>query len=147
MPQDFLFDFLNNADNSFFYKPDTSPLSSFCLTPEILNPPDHSNPDAANHDQQVTQSQQTPNMELFSLLLSANSPEVREPKTYKQAVSKQNLCPNSWKTAMQEEIDSLISNNTWILTQLPSGRIAINGKWVYKIKLELQGKVLQYKAH
>lgn len=35
---------------------------------------------------------------------------------------------------MQEEIDSLICNDTWILTQLSMSRTAIDGKWVYKIK-------------
>ena len=47
---------------------------------------------------------------------------------------------------MQEEIDSLISNDTWILTQLPPGRTAIDGKWVYKVKRGPQGEVLRYKA-
>lgn len=47
---------------------------------------------------------------------------------------------------MKEEIDSLISNNTWILTQLPVGRTAIDRKWVYKVKQGPQGEVLQYKA-
>ena len=35
---------------------------------------------------------------------------------------------------MQEEINSLISNDTLILTQPPVGRTAIDGKWVYKVK-------------
>lgn len=47
---------------------------------------------------------------------------------------------------MQEEIGSLISNDTWILTQLPVGRTAIDGKWVYKVKRGPQGEVLRYKA-
>ena len=34
---------------------------------------------------------------------------------------------------MQEEIDSINENNTWILTSLPSDRKALRGKWVYKI--------------
>lgn len=40
----------------------------------------------------------------------------------------------------------MISNNTWILIYLSLGYIAINSKWVYKIKYELQGDMLQYKA-
>ena len=47
---------------------------------------------------------------------------------------------------IQENIDSFISNNTWILTQLPPSRIVIDDKWVYKIKRRLEGEVLQYKA-
>ena len=40
----------------------------------------------------------------------------------------------------------MISNNTWILTQLTLGRTAINGKWVYKVKRGTQREVLRYKA-
>ena len=80
------------------------------------------------------------------MLASANSPEIPEPKNYKQATSKQNPHHDDWKAAMQEEIDSLISNDTWILTQLPVGRTAIDGKWVYKVKRGPQGEVLRYKA-
>lgn len=69
-----------------------------------------------------------------------------EPKTYKQAVSKHNPRHDDWKAAMQEEINSLITNDTWILTQLPPGRTAIDGKWVYKVKRGPQGEVLRYKA-
>ncbi len=47
---------------------------------------------------------------------------------------------------MQEEIDSLITNNTWILTQLLWGRTAIDGKWVYKVKRGPQGEISRYKA-
>lgn len=47
---------------------------------------------------------------------------------------------------MQVDIDSLISNDTWILTQLPVCRTAINGKWVYKVKRGPQEEVLRYKA-
>lgn len=60
----------------------------------------------------ITGSQKTPNTELFSLLASANSPEIPEPKNYKQATSKQNPHHDDWKAAMQEEIGSLISNDT-----------------------------------
>lgn len=133
VPQDFLFDFTNNTSDSSPSEPETSPLSSLCTTPEISDPPESSDPTAI-YDKPVTRSHKTPNTELFSLLSSANSPEVPEPKTYKQAVSKQNPYHDDWKAAMQEEIDSLISNDTWILTQLPPGRTAIDGQWVYKVK-------------
>ena len=88
LSQDFLFDFINNADKLISYKLNILSLSSIYLTPEILDLTDYFNQAAANHEKQVTQSQQMPNMELFSLLSFANSPEVPEPKIYKQAVSK-----------------------------------------------------------
>ena len=145
VPQDFLFDFTNNADNLSPSKPETSPLSSLCTTPKISGLLESSDLTAI-YDKPVTRSHRTPNTELFSPLSSANSPEVPEPKTYKQTVSEQNPYHDDWKAAMQEEIDSLISNDTWILMQLPPGRTAIDGKWVYKVKRGSQEEILQYKA-
>ncbi len=47
---------------------------------------------------------------------------------------------------MQEEIDSVLENGTWILTSLPLKRKTLDGKWVYKIKRGLDGKIQSYKA-
>ena len=47
---------------------------------------------------------------------------------------------------MQEEIDSINENDTWILTSLPPDRKALRGKWVYKIKRGPAGEILRYKA-
>lgn len=140
VPQDFLFDFTSNAnDDPSPSQPQFSPLSSLRTTPdiptpEIQNVPPKSSDCSTSQGKLVTQSQKTPNTELFSLLASANSSEILEPKNYKQTISKHNSHHDDWKAAMQEEIDSLISNDTWILTYLPVGRIAIDGKWVYKVK-------------
>lgn len=136
-----MFDFTSNASDSSPSEPETSPLSSLRTTPDITDPPESSDPTAI-YEKPVTRSHITPNTELFSLLSSANSPEGPEPKTYKQAVSNQNPHHDDWKAAMQEEIDSLISNDTWILTQLPPGRTAIDGKWVHTVKRGPQGEVL-----
>ena len=47
---------------------------------------------------------------------------------------------------MQEEIDSINENDSWILTSLPPDRKALRGKWVYKIKRGPAGEILRYKA-
>lgn len=39
-----------------------------------------------------------------------------------------------WVKAMQEEIDSLIENDTYTLTSLPEGKHAVGGRWVYAVK-------------
>lgn len=84
--------------------------------------------------------------QLFGLLSAATNPESIEPKTYKQAIGNQNPKQHDWKRAMQEEIDYVLENDTWILTSLPPGRKALDGKWVYKIKRGLDGKIQRYKA-
>ena len=68
------------------------------------------------------------NMELFSLLSSANSSEIPESKTYKQAISNQNPSNNNKKAALQEKTVFYINNDIWILTQLPLDHIAIDNK-------------------
>ena len=50
-----------------------------------------------------------------------------------------------WESAMKDEMDSLMSNQTWELVELPSGKKALHNKWVYKIKEEHNGNK-RYKA-
>ncbi|KAG6388778.1 hypothetical protein SASPL_150214 [Salvia splendens] len=46
-----------------------------------------------------------------------------------------------WKIAMDEEINAIENNDTWLLTTLPEGRKAIGEKWVYKTKKNVNGEV------
>ena len=46
---------------------------------------------------------------------------------------------------MKEEMNSLQKNKTWILTELPKGKKALQNKWVYRVKEEHDGKK-RYKA-
>lgn len=47
---------------------------------------------------------------------------------------------------MQIEMESHECNNTWELIDLPTGRTAIDGKWVSKIKTSTDGEITRYKA-
>lgn len=47
---------------------------------------------------------------------------------------------------MQNEIDALEQNNTWIITDLREGKSAIGCKWVFKIKYNSDGSVERHKA-
>jgi hypothetical protein len=51
-----------------------------------------------------------------------------------------------WIGAMNDEFNSLTTNNTWDLVTLPPGRKAIGCKWVYKIKQNSDGSIAKYKA-
>jgi transposase InsO family protein len=62
-----------------------------------------------------------------------------------EELKKRNDWPQ-WKIAIEEELESLKRNNTWSLTNLPSGRKAIDCKWVFKIKTFDTDAVDQYKA-
>lgn len=67
-----------------------------------------------------------------------------EPSTYKQALKCEDK--ENWINAMNEEMKSLKSNNTWKVVPLPEGRKAIGCKWIYKIKHDANGEIVKYKA-
>jgi hypothetical protein len=47
---------------------------------------------------------------------------------------------------MTDELKALEANNTWSLTHLPLGKHPIGSKWVYKVKLKVDGSLERYKA-
>jgi hypothetical protein len=67
-----------------------------------------------------------------------------DPKTIREAVNSEDS--KLWKKAMVEEMDALDKNEAWDLVELPTGRKAIGNKWVFKKKLNAEGKVEKYKA-
>ena len=66
-----------------------------------------------------------------------------ELKCYEEALQDKNS--NKCELAMKDEMDSLLGNQTWELTELPIGKKALHNKWVYKIKNEHDGNK-RYKA-
>jgi hypothetical protein len=69
---------------------------------------------------------------------------INDPTTYLQAIRSPQS--HEWTQAMRDEYDSLVANDTWILVPRPAGANIIGGKWVYKTKLDAQGKPIRYKA-
>ena len=47
---------------------------------------------------------------------------------------------------MVDEMASLHKNEAWDLVELPAGRNPIGRKWVFKKKMNVEGKVEKYKA-
>ena len=50
-----------------------------------------------------------------------------------------------WKKAIEDELSSLDKNHTWSLVKLPAGKKALQNKWVFRVKDEIDGKK-RYKA-
>jgi hypothetical protein len=67
-----------------------------------------------------------------------------EPKTYKDALNHPNW--DDWKKAMEKELSDLTIQNTWTLTDLPPGKVPLKGRWVFKLKKNLNGDIEKYKA-
>lgn len=72
------------------------------------------------------------------------SEQAADPITYDEALSR--VDSDLWKKAMKNELDSLKSNNTWDIADLPAGKKPISNKWVYKTKRDAKGDVEKYKA-
>ncbi|RVX04667.1 Retrovirus-related Pol polyprotein from transposon TNT 1-94 [Vitis vinifera] len=60
-----------------------------------------------------------------------------EPECYNEALQDENS--SKWELAMKDEMDSLLGNQTWELTELPVGKKALHNKWVYRIKNDHDG--------
>ncbi|KAI5332765.1 hypothetical protein L3X38_022894 [Prunus dulcis] len=66
---------------------------------------------------------------------------IIEPETFEEAVKDE-----SWQKAMENEIAMIRKNNTSELVNRVSNKPVIGVKWVYKIKLNLDGSVQKNKA-
>ena len=51
-----------------------------------------------------------------------------------------------WREAVNDEIDSILSNNTWVLVDFPLGSNIIGCKWVFRRKYRTDGSVQTFKA-
>ena len=76
---------------------------------------------------------------LYYLLLTDSG----EPECYEEEM--QVDTKKKWEKGMKEKMDFLVNNQTWDLVQLPTGKISLQNKWVYKLKEE-DGCKKRYKA-
>ena len=51
-----------------------------------------------------------------------------------------------WKEAVDSDIESILSNHTWELTDLPPGNKPLGSKWIFKRKMKPDGTIDKYKA-
>src|SRR5437762_9228759 len=81
-----------------------------------------------------------PAIKVFSTSIAESS----DPLSYLDAMSRKDAA--QWRKAMEDEIQSIIDNKTWELSDLPSNRQIIGTKWVLKKKRDGNNNVLRYKA-
>ena len=63
------------------------------------------------------------------------------PNTFQEALSHP-----GWRSVMIEEMDALNGNDTWNLVHLPTGKKSIGCRWVFVVKVNLDGSVARLKA-
>ncbi|GKA00214.1 zinc finger, CCHC-type containing protein [Tanacetum coccineum] len=67
-----------------------------------------------------------------------------DPKTLDEAINSQYVA--FWKEAINDEMDSIIGNNTWVLADLPPSCKPLGCKWIFKRKLKVDGTIEKFKA-
>jgi hypothetical protein len=67
-----------------------------------------------------------------------------EPTNYEEAMM--SLDSDRWLEAMKSEIGSMYENKVWTLVDLPDNWQAIENKWIFKKKTDIDGNVTVYKA-
>src|SRR6187399_3119602 len=67
-----------------------------------------------------------------------------EPTNYEEAM----MSPDStkWLEVMKSEMGSMYENKVWTLVDLPDDRQAVENKWIFKRKTDVDGNVTVYKA-
>ncbi|KAL0435451.1 UNVERIFIED_CONTAM: Retrovirus-related Pol polyprotein from transposon TNT 1-94 [Sesamum radiatum] len=67
-----------------------------------------------------------------------------DPKTFDEAMKSQDVA--FWKEAINDEMDSIMGNNTWVLADLPPGCKPLGCKWIFKKKMKVDGIIEKFKA-
>ena len=67
-----------------------------------------------------------------------------DPKTFSEAMTSRDAA--FWQEAINDEMDSIMSNGTWILVDLPPGSKTIGCKWVFRRKYNTDGAIQTFKA-
>nr|KAJ0204255.1 hypothetical protein LSAT_V11C500244250 [Lactuca sativa] len=49
-----------------------------------------------------------------------------------------------WKKSKNDEMDSIMSNGTWVLADLPKGRRPIGSRWIFKRKYHPNGSIVGF---
>eukprot|EP00253_Pinus_taeda_P010382 PITA_10382 len=71
----------------------------------------------------------------------SNVVNIVEPTNYKEASQFK-----EWRAVMNEEMESILRNDTWDLVELPKNKTPIGCKWLFKPKMNADGSIKKLKA-
>ena len=94
---------------------------------------------------EIRPPQRYTNLVAYALSVAQETGGDGEPSTYTEAVSSADT--DKWMVAMNEEMESLYKNGTWVLVEPPKGKKIVGCKWVFKKKEGTSGvENARYKA-
>ncbi|GKF80107.1 zinc finger, CCHC-type containing protein, partial [Tanacetum coccineum] len=67
-----------------------------------------------------------------------------DPITYNEVMQSRDAA--FWKEAIDDEIGSIMENNTWVLSDLPPGCKPLGCKWIFKRKMKVDETIKMFKA-
>ncbi|GKC84179.1 zinc finger, CCHC-type containing protein [Tanacetum coccineum] len=67
-----------------------------------------------------------------------------DPRIYNEAMQSRDYA--FWKEAIDDEIGSIMENNTWVLSDLPPCCKPLGCKWIFKRKMKVDGTIDKFKA-
>ncbi|GJY98353.1 zinc finger, CCHC-type containing protein [Tanacetum coccineum] len=120
------------------------------VTKEVVPQPE---PELRKHKRNRTPKNFRPEFQLY--LIEGTRDEVSDqhsycfnveddPKTFDEAINSQDV--TFWKEAINDEMDSIMGNNTWVLADLPPCCKPLGCVWIFKRKLKVDGTVENFKA-
>nr|GEV25137.1 zinc finger, CCHC-type [Tanacetum cinerariifolium] len=66
-----------------------------------------------------------------------------DPRTYNEAMQSRDVA--FWKEAIDDEIGSILKNNTWVVSDLPPGCKPLGCKWIFKRKMKVDGSIDKFR--
>jgi hypothetical protein len=82
-----------------------------------------------------------PRVSYEGLAATTSSSPSPVPTNYRSALADAN-----WRTAMMDEYQALVDNNTWQLVPRPPGANVVTGKWIFRHKFHADGSLARHKA-
>lgn len=70
--------------------------------------------------------------------------ETQEPISFEQAMKTEDA--QKWRQAMKEELEALAKNHVWDLVDASNGQAVIDNRWTFKLKRNVNGEIVRYKA-
>lgn len=141
---------LNKSD---FYKADVGHGGSNHnneSAPTTNNMPVHNKPEIRRSERlsklpKLSYDENVLNMyNLNTYMLSIDNASIAIPKCYKEIPNRHDRF--EWEKAIEDELKSLQTNNTWLIVPKPENKNIVGCRWVFTLKNDEYGNPVKYKA-